>query len=122
MNPVESQSAFGFYQKEKDAAVQTGKKRKPTHNSSATRIKTKYAELCNKKKNQKLKAKKVSKAVIKTGIADWTVRRGQFEELKNGRPTDKSATAAEEDSRTAGKKTFLHLLSPIEVDRFMGYV
>lgn len=117
MHPVESQSAFGFYQKDKVAAGKTGKKKKPANNSSATKIKTKYEELCNKK----LKQKKVKKAATVAGVSDWSVRRRQFEELKNGRASDKSAEIPE-DSRAAGKQTFKDILSPFDVDRFMEYV
>lgn len=99
------------------AAGKTGKKKKPANNSSATKIKTKYEELCNKK----LKQKKVKKAATVAGVCDWSVRRRQFEELKNGRAADKSAEIPE-DSRAAGKQTFKDILSPFDVDRFMEYV
>lgn len=120
MHPTEAQSAFGFYQKEKGKTKAAG--------STAKKIKVKYEELCNKKKkSQKLKLKNAASQLkkgnkkdgsAKPGIADWTVRKGQFEQLKNGHGHAKSGVELE-DSRIAGKKSFQHLLDSIDVDRFM---
>lgn len=118
MQPRDPESAFGFYQKEKTPKLKT------TKGSNAKKIKTKYEELKNKKKNlklkkasqngdRKLKAKDVS---IKAGIADWTVRKGQFDQLK---PVTIKPDVKFEDSRVSGRNKFQHLLQPIDVDRFM---
>lgn len=120
MQPVGPQSAFGHYSREKAKAGMSplGKK-----------IKGKYNDLINKKKNKKSKkiaivAKNAPIKPMRTDlssgpVADWAVRRVQFDQLNNGKAKPKKVADFEEDSRIAGKKAFQHLLSPIDVDRFM---
>lgn len=109
------QSAFGHYRSEKAKAGMTPVGRK---------IKGKYLELCNKKKNKKLKKAAVSLVKKSPGkvdgpTEDWAVRKAQFNQLTNGKGKSKKVSEFEEDSREAGKKMFQHLLSPTDVEKFM---
>lgn len=113
MQPV--QSAFGFYKSDKTKAGLTpvGKK-----------IKGKYDDLCNKKKNKKLKKSALAVAKKKPtkseGLSnDWPVRRVQFDDLKKNKV--KTSEGPSEDSRESGKNVFQHLLSSCDVDKFMRY-
>lgn len=122
MQPIGPQSAYGHYSSEKKKAGMT---------PMAKKIKGKYNDLCNKKKNKKIKKAAVIGAgsLSKKGssgngkaegpVDDWSVRRVQFDQLNNGKSKPKKVADFEEDSRVAGKKAFQHLLNPTDVDKFM---
>ena len=120
-----AQSAFGFYKSEKAKAGLTS--------PAARKIKGKYNDLVNKKKNKKqiangsvakkkgqgVKNNAVVKANGKALADDWSVRKKQFDQLSNGQ-TKAKRQEFDEDSRSAGQKVFQHLINPMDVEKFMS--
>lgn len=116
IKPIGPQSAFGHYRAEKVKAGLTPVARK---------LKGKYNDLCNKKKNKKIKkaaaviAKKPVKKSAKLEVTseDWSVRRVQSDDLRTKKV--RKTTAVEENSRVAGQNVFQDLLSSTDVDKFL---
>lgn len=107
---VENVSAFGFYKppKVKSPAVKAKARNK--------KIKSKFDDLCNKKKKGKKVALK-RRAVQSNGVEDWSVRRLHFNDLqKNGQSKQ---SEQEEDSRVIGKRLLQWVLHPRDVDQVM---